>query len=52
MGGTGGGKWGHLQGAVHMVAARLCCERAMVGTRWTTSHLTVWKDLENTTLTL
>jgi len=22
-GGTGGGGWGHLQGAVHMVAARL-----------------------------
>ena len=37
-GGTGGGGWGHPQGAVHMVAARLCFEKAMVGTRWATSH--------------
>ena len=37
-GGTGGGEWGHLQGAVHMVAARLYRERAMVGTGWTTSR--------------
>ena len=31
-GGTGGGGWGHLQDAVHMVAARLGFEKAMVGT--------------------
>jgi len=36
-GGTGKGEWGHPQGAVHMVAARLGCERAMVGTGWATS---------------
>ena len=36
--GTGGGGWGHPQGAVHVVAARLGCETAMVGTRWATSH--------------
>ena len=35
-GGTGGGGWGHPQGDVHMVAARLCFERAMVGTGWAT----------------
>jgi len=33
-GGTGGGGWCHLQGAVHMVAARLGCERALIGTGW------------------
>ena len=32
-GGTGGGGWGHPQGAVHMVAARLGFEKAMVGAR-------------------
>ena len=31
-GGRGGGGWGHPQGAVHMVAARLGFEKAMVGT--------------------
>jgi len=31
-GGTGGGGWGHPQGAMHVVAARLGFERAMVGT--------------------
>jgi len=31
---TGGG-WGHPQGDMHMVAARL--EKAMVGTKWATS---------------
>ena len=31
-GGTGGGGGGHPQGAVHMVAARLGFEKAMVGT--------------------
>ena len=30
--GTGGGGWGHPQGAVHVLAARLGCERAMAGT--------------------
>ena len=36
-GGTGGGGWGQPQGDIHMVAARLGCERAMVGTGWATS---------------
>ena len=36
--GTGGGGWGHQQGAVHMAAARLGCKRAMVGTGWANSH--------------
>ena len=31
VGGTRGGGWGHLQDAVHMVAARLGFEKAMVG---------------------
>ena len=31
-GGTGGGGGGHPQGAMHMVAARLGFEKAMVGT--------------------
>ena len=30
MDGTGGDGWDHLQGAVHMVAARLCYKVAMV----------------------
>ena len=30
-GGTGRGGWGHQQGAVHMVAARLGCKRTIVG---------------------
>ena len=33
-GGTGGGRWGHLQGAVHMAAVRLGCKRTMVNTGW------------------
>ena len=33
-----GGGWGHPQGDMHMVAARLGCERAMVGTGLGTSH--------------
>ena len=37
-GGTGGGGWGHPQGAVHMAAARLGCKRAMVGTEWANSR--------------
>ena len=28
-GGTGGGGWGHPQGGMHMVAARLGCQSAM-----------------------
>ena len=36
-GGTGGGRWCHLQGDMHMVAARLGCQRAMVGTGWINS---------------
>ena len=63
LGGTGGvgrdrGRWegrrGHQWSAVHMVASRLGCERAMVGTRYIRSPLTLttWTGLENTTLTL
>ena len=37
-GGTGGGGWGHPQGAVHMAATRLGCKRAMVTTEWANSH--------------
>ena len=36
--GTGRGGWSHPQGDMHMVAARLGCKRAMVGTGWATSH--------------
>ena len=32
-GGTGRGGWGHLQDDMHMVAAKLSCQIAMVGTR-------------------
>ena len=46
-GGTGGGGWGHLQG---VVAARLGCERAMVGTGWATSHPDYMDRLRNTLL--
>ena len=35
--GTGGGGWGHTQGDMHMVAARLGCKSAMVGTGWANS---------------
>ena len=37
-GGTGGGGWGHPQGAVYMVAARLGFEKAMVDTGRATSY--------------
>ena len=37
-GGTGGGGWGHPQGDMHMVAARLGSQRAMVWTRWVNSR--------------
>ena len=40
---TGCGVWGHPQGDMHMVAARLGCERAMVGTWWL--HGQVYKTL-------
>ena len=36
-GGTGGGGWGHPQGDMHMVAAGLSCQSAMVGTMWANS---------------
>ena len=36
-GGTGRGGWCHLQGVVHMAAARLGCKRAMVGIEWANS---------------
>ena len=38
-GGTGGGRWGHPQGDMHMVhvAIRLGCQSVMVGTRWANS---------------
>ena len=36
--GTGGGGWGHLQGDMHMVAAGLSCQSAMVGTMWANSY--------------
>ena len=36
-GGTEGREWGNPQGDMHMVAARLSFERAMVGTEWATS---------------
>ena len=32
------GAWGHLQGNVHMVSARISYERVMAGTGWTTSR--------------
>ena len=35
----GEGSLGHSQGAVHMVAARLDCKTAMVGTTLANSHL-------------
>ena len=35
---AGGGGWGQPQSAVHMVAARLGCDRAMFGTWWATSR--------------
>ena len=37
---------------MHMVAARLGFEKAMVGTERATPALTAWTGLENTTLTL
>ena len=37
-GGTGGGGWGHPQGAMHMAVARLGCKKTMVGTGWAYSR--------------
>ena len=34
---TGGGGWGHPQGAVHMAAARFGSKMTMVGTGWANS---------------
>ena len=51
-GGKGGGGWGHPQGDMHMVAARLGCQSAMVGTGWPILALAAWTGLENATLTL
>ena len=57
-GGTVGGWWdsvkwwGHLQGGMHMVAARLGCKTAMVGTGGPIFALAAWTGIENTTLTL
>ena len=36
-GGTVGGGWGHSQGDMHMVAAGLSCQSAMVRTVWANS---------------
>ena len=40
------------QGEMHMVAARLGCQSAMVGTGGPISALAAWTGLENATLTL
>ena len=46
-----GGEWGHLQGAVHMVAARLGCEGPLLWPCGPPLALIAWTGLENTTLT-
>ena len=35
----GGGGWGHLQGDMHMVAARLGCQKVIAVTWWAASCL-------------
>ena len=56
--GQGGSGWDHLQGDMHMVAARLGCKRALavkeswLGPGGPLLGLTAWAGLENTTLTL
>ena len=50
--GTGGGGWDHPQGDMHMVAARLGCQSAMVGTGGSILALAAWTGLENAVLTL
>ena len=47
-GGTRGGGWGHPQGDMHMVAAGLGCESAMVGTVY---FKTILQSLVHATLT-
>ena len=49
---TGGGGWGHPQGAVHMVAAGLALKRPWLVPGGPPPALTTWIGLENTTLTL
>ena len=51
MGGKGSGGWGHLEGAVHMEAARHSCKRAMVGTKWANPHWGCMNGLRNAILT-
>ena len=51
-GGTGGGGWVHPQGGMHMVAAGLGCESAMVGTVWANSCPGCMSGFQNATLTL
>ena len=51
-GGTGGGGWGHPQGDMHTVAARLAVKESWVGLGWPPLTLAAWTGLENTTLTL
>ena len=51
-GGTGVDGWGHPQGVVHMAAARLGCEEALVGSGWANSCPGCMKGLENATLIL
>ena len=48
-GGTGRGGWGHLQGDMHTVAARLGCEGVVVRTDGPPLSLTAWTGLQNTT---
>ena len=48
--GTGGGGWGHLQGDMHTVAARLGCQRAMLGIRWVNSHPGYMDSLRENTI--
>ena len=40
---------GAVHGAVHMVAAKLGCQKAMVGTGWAISSSVCMEGLENTT---
>ena len=52
-GGTRGDGWGHPQGDMHMVAAGLSCQSAMVGTVCEPIlALAAWTGFENATLTL
>ena len=47
---TGGGGWGHLQGDMQMVAARLASEEPWLGLGG--PPLAAWTGLENSTFTL